>query len=234
MRLYGQYGLQSGFGGLRGLAPKKKDKGPPVAGYHAWFQALDRSDLVFSGDAVVGWKDRGPNRFVGVGDGLTSYVQGKGVSFMNTSSFDGAQILVPNALNRIAHLFVAVGGWGSPYAGVLGHPTDQNFHLLTANDPSRFFTSWGVGASGIRINGVATTEMVENSNAIISNSTTNPDANPSGGDVLQIGRNRSASDRRTYYGGIGEVLLYQRQLSDAERNATERWLATRWGVLSKF
>jgi hypothetical protein len=76
--------------------------------------------------------------------------------------------------------------------------------------------------------------MVENGNAIISNSTVNPDANSAGGDVLQIGRNRSASDRRTYYGGIGEILLYQRQLSDAERNVTERWLAARWGVLSKF
>lgn len=241
MRLYGLYGIKGGPTSApkprslikSGLSPKKRDGGPPVPGYHAWFQARDRSDLIFDGDLIVGWRDRGPNRFVGVGQNLTSYVEGKGVSTTSTSAFDGGAVLVPNALNRIQHLFVAVGGWGNTYGGVLGHPSDQNFDLLTANDPSRFFTSWA-GGSGIRINGVATNEMVENNNAVISSSTTNPHNNPEGGDTLQIGRHLGTSNRRTYYGGIGEIVLYQKVLSAGERNAVERWLAARWGILSKF
>ena len=238
MRLYGQYGLngmhglQSSFGSLRGLAPKKKDKGPPVAGYFAWFQAKDRTDLTFDGDTVVGWEDRGPNRFLGSGGGIRTYAPGKGVIFGRTSSFDSGYLHVPNALDRIAHLFVAVGGWGNTYGGVLCHPSDQNYNILQANDPSRFFTSWA-GGTGIRINGVQTNEMVANDNAIISNSTGSPDNNGVNGHTLMIG-NAPGDNNRNYFGGIGEIILYQKKLSDAERDATERWLAARWGILGKF
>lgn len=216
-----------------GLSPKRRENGPPVGGYHLWMQARDRGDLMFDGDLVVGWRDRGASQFVGVGEGLTSYIEGKGVSTTSTSVFNGGAFKVAKALDRIQHFFVAVGGWGSNYCAVIGHPGDQNYHLLQANDPNRFFTSWA-GGSGIRINGRFTNEMVENSNAIISNSTTNPDANTLGGDTLQIGRDRTASERRTYYSGIGDVLLYKRVLSDSERDLTEKWLAARWGILSKF
>ncbi|EYR81369.1 hypothetical protein [Shinella sp. DD12] len=243
MKLYGLYGVKglvTSPARLRsliesGLAPRKRDNGPPVAGYHAWFQARDRSDLVFDGDYVRGWKDRGPNRFFGEGQGVTAFVEGKGIrfstEFIGGSHFSPGIIDVPNALDRIQHFFVVLGGYGNSYAGVLCHQSNQNFNILQANSPPRYFTTWA--GSTTRINGVLTNEMMENDNAIVSSSTANPDANLVGGDILRIGKAQSENSR-VYYGGIGEVLLYQRQLSDAERDATERWLAARWGILSKF
>lgn len=234
------YRLQHGFGGLGGLQhgfgglnPKKKDKGPPILGYFAWYQALTPADLISDGTNVIGWRGRGP----GATDLMSpapstqyaSYLS-PGLTFPNsTSKFVGGEF----GDSRTA--FAVFGAGTLPqYAGILTSTPDTSANFIfTRSTTSEISVGFDFNGTG-RLNGGAAENPVpftqDGSMNVISakrsaaGSMTGP---------IQVGNDRSNSGRN-WTGRIGEILLYERVLSDAERLITERWLAARWGILSKF
>jgi hypothetical protein len=239
MTLYGQYGLngmhglQGSFGSLRGLAPKKKDKGPPVAGYYAWYQALNRADLITDGTNVIGWRGHGPGaeRLMSPTPSTqhATYTD-PGLTFPNATSK-----LVGGEFGDTRTAFAVFGGNSLPqYAGVLtSTPDTSSNYLFIKTTIAEIAVGFDFNGSG-RLNGEAsasTLPLVQDGTMNVASAVRTAAGSMVG--PIQVGNDRSNSGRN-WAGRIGEILLYERVLNEAERSAVERWLAARWGILGKF
>lgn len=244
MKLYGLqhglYGIQHGIGGIGrigGLNPKKKDKGPPIPGYFAWYQANTRRGLVYdstspNGADLIGLRGEGPGAADLNFSGARAAYGEPGLTFPSaTSKLRGGSF----DDTRTAFVVFGAASWRE-YAGILanssGAGTEYVFLNMNNANAGNLQTGWGF--EPVRMNGLQGSSMMpyDLDGTMNVASTVRLGAGSLGG-VIQVGNDRSNSGRN-WPGAIGEVLLYERVLNEGERGMTERWLAARWGILSKF
>lgn len=218
-----------------------------ISGTLLWLDAADSTTLVLSGSIVTQWKDKSgtaTNATTAAGPALSTYNTYPVLSFNGSSQY----FVTTNTISRSTHTLIAVHrpanstGNRSLFryqdvnytilpAGARGYITNADGSLLDSNNSplndNSVTTSLNLmmaviatGSQAIFKNGVQQASTAE---ALVSGVS----------DPLTIGRyNPVPSDY--YQGDLGEMIIYNKNLTTTERQQVEGYLAWKWGLQSSL
>jgi hypothetical protein len=221
----------------------------PKSGLLAWYRAdqlLGKGGLDPYGAAVTQWPDASPNKGIATGQG-TLNLDGPHCSPVMTNAvfnfslpingLTGMTVIMatntygnPSGSNNAALFWGETGGWGlnffSPAQTTVnwrfgtGQAGNNPVYNRPANVAADFTVSSFVhnnSVDSLFVNAQPVSE-VNNRYSTIANA----------GNTATIGASYNGS--QPFPGGIGEVLIYNRALSNAERQAVELYLMSKYGV----
>ncbi len=211
----------------------------------AWYDAADTSSIVQSGGSVSQWNDKSSNsRHATQGTGANQPVTGtRTINGRNVLDFDGSNdsLICPAATaNYGATTFIAVhlsdvttsnlAIYNSDGAGGASTRFFFNSQEFAIGNGARARASLTSGSAIInvgRVNqtGSATQRIIWNNEAELSNAVSRLGV----GSNFRLGSGGAGSGS-FYNGTLAEIMIYHRELSNAEVNQIANYLATKWGI----
>lgn len=223
----------------------------PFAGYSLWLDASDASTFTYSsGSLVSSWADKSsnhynftqstsgyqPTRNTNVQNGLPA-VSFSAKALVNTSfswgSSNTTTFFVMRQTNTTGYQNVFTAGTGATgdYSyGIYDPSANSYFGLFRIGQAA---TSYGVAPSTGNADVICFKGGGVNTSTYLYKNGTGAGANPqsfsaSGGAGAVLGSN--AAFNEDFKGYFCEIISYPSQLSDANRNAVEAYLKTKWGT----
>ena len=222
-----------------------------ITGLQLWLDGQDRSSMSFSGSTITSWRDKSGNNNNGTATGapVLSNVSGYQQVYLNGSSWFlgnvsvsgtayttfaivnyAAQPTSPNA--RIVSLSspgnadysapsaLPLFVWNTTvvaYPNIGSYIGGNNPYTVVSLSTTFIATSiYGSGALSIYVNGGLRSSVATSFSLSIS--------------TYGIGQYASSWGNEPYTGNVGEVLIYNRQLTTAQREQVEGYLAWKWGL----
>ncbi len=195
---------------------------PPVsAGLVGWYIG---SDVQSSGGFVDTWTDNSGN-----GNDLTQTVSAsRPTDNSNRVTFDGSNdFMTGSTTMTIGHVFIVMTPSGSESYGSLFSTVSKHIIIRDTNGSSMYFSVVSIfgespTATNMRVNEAASTTLG------FTQKQFNTKGTPVSNQRLAVGRDFNGG---TYASGdIYEILIYDTQLSDTDRNTVEDYLQTKYSL----
>jgi hypothetical protein len=222
-----------------------------ITGIQLWLDGQDTSSMSFSGSTITTWRDKSGNNNNGTATGapVLSNVSGYQQVYLNGSSwFLGNLSLSGTAYTTFAIVnyaaqptspnsrIVSLSSPGNPdygapsalplfvwnttavaYPNIGSYIGGNNPYTIVSLSTTFIATSlYGSSALSIYVNGALRTSVATSFSLSIS--------------TYGIGQYASAWGNEAYTGNVGEVLIYNRELSLGQRQTVEGYLAWKWGL----
>ncbi len=221
-----------------------------------WLDASDVSTITESGGLVSQWNDKSGNgnnatQGTGANQPTTGDTSQNG---LNTLSFDGGDFLTASAIASImdgsdkpASIFAVTTsqGTGSRVIWCFADSVDSNFNFVRYNTGSFAFSKFDGTVSkleattGTQVNGTYDLTALVNAgitadfrdDGAITSDDFDFDVGTMTCDTFAIGSLvQSGSPTAFLIGSIAELIVYDRELTLAETNQVETYLANKWGI----
>lgn len=203
---------------------------PDIAGLRVWLKA-DAITGLNDGDAISTWADSSGNGydFTQMGDSRPLYKTGiqngkAGVLFDGTNDL----MTMVSAAVTVGTVFVVAeydGAGNFPtYNGIITETGSSIFYIIGRINTTTFLAT-GSSTPNMRVNGVATVEFAPITDTKV---VTAWDTTPASIATLQLGKDRNNS--RYWKGYMHEIIIYDTNLSTADKQAVEAYLASKYGI----
>ena len=230
-----------------------------IAGLQLWLDAADASTVTTVSGAASQWNDKSGNArhaTQGTANNRPAYngvIGGKAALTFDGTNDAMATGLESASLTGYATLFcVCRPNFADATAASLRAPlygrdsTTSNaygLNLLNTSGTLTLNTQWRgigfnqsggptvtLGIDAIMVGGITATQYVRRVSGVAANLATTPTAgtNSAAGNFLNVGQD--PTQLRWWNGPIGEVLVYNRDLSLTEIQTIERYLTTKWAI----
>ena len=214
---------------LNGSLAESEATLPDIAGLQLWLKA-DAIIGLNDGDAISTWADSSGNAydFTQTGDSRPLYKTGiqngkPGVLFDGTNDFMDMGSAVTVGTVFVVTEYDGAGNFPT-YNGVLTETGSSVFYVIGRINTTTFLAS-GSSTPNMRVNGVATVEFAPITDTKV---VTAWDTTPASIATLRLGKDRNNS--RYWKGHIHELIIYDTNLSTANKEAVEAYLASKYGI----
>jgi hypothetical protein len=238
---------QTNVGNAAGGSPFScTDESGPISSMSLWLDASDTSSITMSGTRVTYWRDKSGNGRNATAVGDPNYQAGFGANkIIRLDGDDYFKLNLDFLANRSHSAFIVTKSEKGSYlyGAAAGGQGNNSLHVGYISDNSFALNYWGHNCYPNINHGQHTAEgntlnfvWPQGGNKQIyvngyMQSITNCPGNPGGiiGAMAGGGRIGGVVGQR-YEGEIAEIIMYTRVLSQAEREATEAYLAAKWGL----
>lgn len=225
-----------------------------IPGCSLWLDANDSSTITKGGSNITSWRDKsanGNNATNGSGTGPTTVTSGNltYLSFDGSSNFLQSNATVVANLHTIITVFKPTLG-PIPYNVLRFQPSNAPTPYIAVPYDAKAYASSYAGTSLDTTNSPLTVSLSGTQHNIVSTRITSGTQNVykygslvSSGTVtisdssvsspLTIGR-RPFSVAEYYVGQLAEIIIYNRYLTDTERQQVEGYLGWKWGLQSNL
>ena len=216
---------------VKGLYTYEGDFTPLLPGCVMWLDGADATTIVLDGSSVIAWNDKSGSANNATGSGLT--YENNTVVFNGSGSFTTPYTSIPGTESVfIVIKFSSLGGT------IIGGSTTSGYRELGFNGTKIQLSSYSDtgGPSGTNTIPTETTILY---NYTLNTTTTNmyynglPDARGPTPSFFNIGETYIGRDvyaSSLIYASISEIIIYDRVLSDNERQRVEGYLSKKWSI----
>jgi hypothetical protein len=220
------------------------DESGPISSMSLWLDASDTSSITMSGTRVTYWRDKSGNGRNATAVGDPSYQTGFGANkIIRLDGDDYFKLNLDFLANRSHSAFIVTKRENSAniYGAATGSVENRSLHVGYANDTRLRMNYWNNNCNatintsqhtsgGNILNYVwpqgGNKQIYANGNLLSSTTC----AAGTIGTMAGGGRIGNVVGQGMYQGEIAEIIMYTRVLSAAEREATEEYLAAKWGL----
>jgi hypothetical protein len=251
-----KWGLQSSIAvghpyrfGLPSLTAEVTPRAIP--GCALWLDAADRSTLTLSGSNVSEWRDKSGNGRNAVGTTsnptytATGFNSRPTVSFSNNVLTSSGWSLAPNrqfAWFVVVHLtstttpwqrsLVSASGWSNGYLGT--YSSTSNILGIAGSTTTTAPIATGTLSPQLVTYLFGTSELSSNTSAVSVNSGTFSTLAGNTGEIgtngVSIGANQGGDLQERLLGHLSEVICYNSNVTQPQRQQIEGYLAWKWGL----